>query len=219
MKQIAIGDVHGCLKTLDRLLEKLELTADMHLIFVGDYVDRGPDSKGVIQRLIELREHYTCTFLRGNHESMFLEYLEEGVDEIWSMNGGRETVGSYLNGSEDASYPDDHVEFVQATTYFHETEDYFFVHAGLKPFLTIEENKGQVDPEVFLWERSHLNVDEYAWEKVVVCGHTPVSKPIDHPQLINIDTGCVYRFNPLLGKLTAVILPEREFVIVRNTDW
>ncbi len=53
----------------------------------------------------------------------------------------------------------------------------------------------------------------------MICGHTPVSRPIDHPQLINIDTGCVYRFNPLLGKLTAVLLPEREFVIVRNLDW
>ncbi len=219
MKQIAIGDIHGCLKTLDRLLEKLELTSDMHLVFVGDYVDRGPDSKGVIDRLIELKQYHTCTFLRGNHESMFLEYLEDGIDEIWSMNGGRETVGSYLNDEKEEVFPDDHREFVQATEYYYETDEFFFVHAGLKPFLTIEENIDQVDPEVFLWERSHLNVDEFSWEKTVICGHTPVSKPIDHPQLINIDTGCVYRFNPLLGKLTAVHLPEREFVMVRNLDW
>lgn len=219
MDLIAVGDIHGCLKTLELLLDRLELTEDSHLVFVGDYVDRGPDSKGVIDFLLDVKEDYKCTFLRGNHESMFLDYVDAGLDEIWSMNGGRETLSSYVGGTAGEGFPEDHVSFVRATEFYYDTDEFFFVHAGLKPFMTIQENIENVEPEVFLWERGHLNVDEYAWEKPIVCGHTPVPKPIDRPQLINIDTGCVYRYNPLLGKLTAVRLPEREFVTVRNVDW
>ena len=86
MGMIAIGDIHGCAKTLDGLLRELELMAEDHLIFVGDYIDRGPDSKGVIDRMLVLKEKYSCTFLRGNHEELLLGYLDDGEYYIFAMN-------------------------------------------------------------------------------------------------------------------------------------
>ena len=94
----------------------------------------------------------------------------------------------------------------------------FFVHAGLKPHLTIEENLEQNDEKVFMWEREHLGSESFSWEKTVVCGHTPRPEPINRDKLILIDTGCVYHMQPGMGRLTAVRLPEREFIDVEYAD-
>lgn len=215
MSLIAIGDVHGCAETLDRLLGRLELSADDHLVFVGDYVDRGPDSKGVIDRLLALREEVPCTFLRGNHEAFMLDYLDHGALQAWRSNGGLDTLQSYLNGtSDEVRIPAAHAEFVRATELYYETPGFFFVHAGLRPEFSVEENKQRFGEDVFLWERSHMKAAVLEWEKPVVCGHTPQEKPLNRERLISIDTGCVYHTHPRLGRLTAVRLPEREFVQV-----
>ncbi len=215
MGLIAIGDIHGCPKSLDALLEEIDPSSDDHLLFVGDYIDRGPDSKGVIDRLLDLREEVECTFLRGNHESLMLGYLDSGAFNLWRVNGGVSTLQSYL-GEEDTDFdlPEAHTEFVRNTKLYHETDDFFFVHAGLKPELTIEENLEAHDEKVFLWERGHLEATEFAWEKPVVCGHTPQPEPINREKLLLIDTGCVYHMQPGMGRLTAVRLPEREFIDV-----
>lgn len=221
MSLIAIGDVHGCPATLDALLEKLSPAPDDHLVFVGDYIDRGPDSKQVIDRLLALQEEQPCTFLRGNHEALMLEYLGAEGDEatatralrLWQQNGGGRTLRSYANGRA-AHLPEAHVAFVRGTKRYHETPEFFFVHAGLKPERTIRENVEASDDRVFLWERGHLDVPELAWEKPVVCGHTPQREPISREKLIAIDTGCVYHMHQGLGRLTAVHLPAREFVSV-----
>jgi serine/threonine protein phosphatase 1 len=216
MGLIAIGDIHGCARTLDALIERLAPGPDDHLVFVGDYIDRGPDSKGVIDRLLKLRDESRCTFLRGNHEELFLNYLDQGEFDIWSYNGGTATLDSYAVPGEGFVIPDEHIEFIRETEMYLDTEEFFIVHAGLRPDRTIEENVRLNDPMVFLWERGHLRMDdeELPWEKAVVCGHTPVSEVINRQRLINIDTGCVYYMRPTLGYLTAVRLPEREFVSV-----
>lgn len=211
MGLIAIGDIHGCARTLDHLLEVLTPADSDHLVFVGDYVDRGPDSRGVIQRLLALRERYTCTFLRGNHEAMMLGYLDRGDFDLWRLNGGLETLYSYGGAGRPIDIPEAHVAFLHATELYLETADYFFVHAGLKPQYTIRENLLSFGEDVFLWERSHLAAERVAWEKPVVCGHTPRPEPIDRPHLVGIDTGCVYHRHADLGRLTAVRLPERAF--------
>lgn len=215
MGLIAIGDIHGCPQSLDALLEEIDPTSDDHLLFVGDYIDRGPDSKGVIDRLLDLREEVKCTFLRGNHESLMLGYLDSGAFNLWRVNGGVSTLQSYV-GEDDSDFdiPEAHIEFVRNTKLYHETDDFFFVHAGLKPELTIEENLEEHDEKVFLWERGHLEAEEFAWEKPVVCGHTPQPEPINREKLVLIDTGCVYHMQPGMGRLTAVRLPEREFITV-----
>lgn len=219
MGLIAIGDIHGCAHTLDALLEKLDLAADDHLVFIGDYVDRGPDARGVIDRLLALREEYACTFLRGNHEALMLAYIDHGRFALWRRNGGLDTLRSYRNGTsvpgaQRLDLPEAHVAFIRQTVLYHDTPDFFFVHAGLKPTLSIEENLRRRDEEVFLWERGHLEAPALVWEKPVVCGHTPLEAPLSRERLIAIDTGCVYHTHPHLGRLTAVRLPERRFVTV-----
>jgi len=213
MGLIAIGDIHGCAATLEALLDRLAPTADDHLLFVGDYIDRGPNSKRVIDQLLALREEVPCTFLRGNHEAMMIEYLDAGAFNLWQMNGGVSTLQSYAdNGSGEFVIPDAHADFVRNTKLYHETDDFFFVHAGLKAHLSVQENVERDDEQIFLWERGHLEASSFAWEKTVVCGHTPQPEPINREHLLNIDTGCVYHTRPGMGRLTAVYLPEREFV-------
>lgn len=214
MGLIAIGDVHGCAHSMDALLEDLEPNAEDHLVFVGDYVDRGPNSSGVINRLFDLVGQTRCTFLRGNHEALMLDYLDGGDFDLWRMNGGVETLESYRVGNGNIEIPERHVDFLRETKLFHEEEDFFFVHAGLRPDLTIRENVEMRDERVFLWERAHLHAEAVAWEKPVVCGHTPHPAPVNEEKLIMIDTGCVYHQHPGMGRLTAVRLPEREFISV-----
>ncbi len=216
MGTIAIGDVHGCAETLAALLRRLDPQPDDHLVFVGDYIDRGPDARRVVDVLLELREHHTCTFLRGNHEALLLAYLDgervNGYDasEVWSANGGLQTLGSYLDGGA-VRIPQSHIDFYRSTRLYADHDDFFFVHAGLRPRLTVAENVAAADEEVFLWERSHLKASRLAWEKPVVCGHTPHVEPINRDKLIMIDTGCVYHLHPGMGRLCAVRLPERVF--------
>lgn len=214
MNLIAIGDIHGCAKSLDALLERLAPTRDDHLIFIGDYIDRGPDSKAVIDRLLRLREGQACTFLRGNHEAFMLTYLSGGDYDLWHVNGGISTLNSYVLPDRRVEIPEEHADFVRETKLYYDTEDFFFVHAGLKPRQTIRENVDRYGEDVFLWERSHLRARTLAWEKPVVCGHTPQPAPVNRDLLIAIDTGCVYHMHAQLGRLTAVRLPEREFVSV-----
>ena len=216
MGLIAIGDIHGCALTLDRLLDRLQPNGTDHLVFVGDYIDRGPDSKGVIDRLLDLREHHRCTFLRGNHEAFMLDYLNQIDLDLWYTNGGLATLNSYRRDGH--NIPEAHIDFVRETELFFDTEAFFFVHAGLKPTLGIAHNLERYGEEVFLWERSHLDAPLLAWEKPVVCGHTPRPEPVNQDRLIAIDTGCVYNWHPNLGRLTAVRLPEREFISVPNAE-
>ncbi len=216
MGLIAIGDIHGCAKTLDELLDQVAPTQDDHLVFIGDYIDRGPNSKGVIDRLLELRESVPCTFLRGNHEVFLLNHFDGNRhdDEVWYLNGGRQTMKSYVDGGGNEVFPDTHLTFMRETKLYLDTPDYFFVHAGLQPHLTVRENLEQPSEKVFLWDRSHYSARYLAWEKPVVCGHTPHPEPINHQQLISIDTGCVYYMYPGMGRLCAVRLPERQFYLV-----
>ena len=219
MGLIAIGDIHGCAASLDALLDEINPSDDDHLLFVGDYIDRGPHSKGVIDRLLELRETYECTFLRGNHEALMLDYLDIGAFNLWRVNGGITTMQSYLSdGDSEVIIPEAHEQFVRDTELYYETDDFFFVHAGLKADKSIEENLSEFGEEVFLWERSHIDADELVWEKPVVCGHTPHAEPIDRDKLLMIDTGCVYHEEPGMGTLSAVRLPERTFVSVQYAD-
>jgi serine/threonine protein phosphatase 1 len=214
MGLIAIGDVHGCTQSLNKLLEQLAPAPDDHLVFIGDYVDRGPDSKAVIERLLNLQNTHKCTFLRGNHEAYMLDYLDGYEADAWWVNGGLTTVNNYRSASGAIEFPHDHIEFLRKTVLYLDMPGYFFVHAGLKPNLTVKENMLRFGEEVFLWERSHLQARAVAWEKPVVFGHTPQSDPINRERMICIDTGCVYFTNPKLGRLTAVRLPDRDFISV-----
>jgi serine/threonine protein phosphatase 1 len=220
-RYLAIGDIHGCLDPLQRLIETLNPQRSDTLVFLGDYVDRGPDSKGVIDYLIELNKSFSCVFLLGNHEVLMLDYLA-GLLSItdWERNGGIATLESYTyNG--DLQIPESHIDFLKACLPYYDTPDYFFVHGGIKPFRTIEDNLRKMTKLELVWERSHLdevtlNANDYKWEKTVVCGHTPIPRPIVLEKLIAIDTGCVYNHQSRLGRLTAIALPEKTITQIDN---
>jgi serine/threonine protein phosphatase 1 len=211
-KYVAIGDIHGCARSLEALLDKLSEHNSRKYIFVGDYIDRGPDSKGVVDLLLDFREQQDCVFLRGNHEQMLLDAVDIGELDLWLSNGGRQTLISYQTEGEEFDISKAHLEFYKNTRFFYDTPDYFFVHAGISPSKTISECiEDEEEVKEFLWERSHLNAFETPWEKTLVFGHTPRPFPIQRNKMIGIDTGCVYE-SLGYGKLTAVLLPERAFV-------
>jgi len=197
---------------MEAMLDKLKPYYDRQFVFVGDYIDRGPNSKKVVDRLIEFKSEVDSVFLRGNHEQMLLDARFNGNFSLWMMNGGRRTLQSYGIEGKSVNIPEEHLDFYNSTQLYYETEDYFFVHAGLSPAKTIKESIND-DDEVkeFLWERSHLNASETPWEKTVVFGHTPRPNPLKKDSMLGIDTGCVYD-RVGYGKLTAVALPEEEFI-------
>ncbi len=209
---VAIGDIHGCVRTLKTLWNKLKPYKDATHVFIGDYIDRGPASNEVVEFLLDVRYDRECIFLRGNHEQMLLDALKSDNVENWLYNGGDTTLKSYYNPKSVHDLPASHLEFYKDTRLYYETDDYFFVHAGAPPYQTIEESKNDSESKHFyLWGREHLNAFEVPWEKTVVFGHTPRPYPIRKPKMVGIDTGCVY--DELgYGKLTAVVLPSMNFV-------
>ena len=230
MALYGIGDVHGCARTLAALLDRLAedaggaLGPGDTLVFVGDYVDRGPDSPGVIDQLVELERASEagtgprCVFLRGNHDQMMLDYVDGTSDsELWWANGGRTTLEGYAARG-DLRLPPAHVDFLRRTPLVAQEAGFAFVHAGLDTRQSVADNLAAPNASIALWTREHLAADLSAWEMPVVCGHTPVAEPLDRPRLIGIDTGAVFAGRPGLGRLTAVALPERRFVAVDTVD-
>ncbi len=200
----AVGDIHGCLYALEALLEKIPIRwGEDYLIFLGDYIDRGPDPRRVLETLMDLKETYPGKIipLMGNHEWMFLRYLE-GIDrEIYLMNGGDVTLAQFMKGGV-FEVPAEYVSFLQGLPLFWETERFIFVHAGLKPGKPPSKQK----PEDLLFIRGEFIYSDYDWGKRVIFAHTPFPHPFLAPNKIGIDTGCVYG-----GELTALVLPEVDF--------
>ena len=209
MRIYAVGDIHGHLDKLESLMNKLPLFPDDRLVFLGDYIDRGPDSRGVISLLLQIKEQHNCVFLCGNHEHMMRDYLQgcRVYDrELWILNGGSYCLQSYgivdpVPGS--VVIPSEHTTFLQSLKYYHQEPGFVFVHGGLKPHLPLEKNRWKD----ILWPRSAFYTSRYHWpEGVVVFGHTPFDKPLVESNKIGIDTG-----HAGAGPLTSVRLPELEF--------
>lgn len=218
---IAIGDIHGCAASNEALLHTLdEKFGDKPTyVFLGDYTDRGPDSKKVVEQLIAFEDDHECIFLRGNHDQMLLDAYEKSKWDLWLANGGNTTLGNYDSKPGNFDLPEPHYTFFKNTLLYWETEDYFFVHAGLNPTMTIKENlQDDYERGQFLWQRAHMHARGNRWEKSVVFGHTPVKKPLVRDNMIGIDTGCVYAQRGY-GVLTAVTLPDMEFIEQESLDF
>lgn len=212
---VAIGDIHGCYKTVRSLVEQLSDFYDRTFVFLGDYIDRGPSSKETVQFLIDFSRSVRCVFIRGNHEQMLLESQLSGRHfSRWMQNGGRTTLTSYGQTQMNVRFESSHHHFYRNTKLFFNSGDYVFVHGGFDPDKTLAEQIPADESEMpgdVLWEREHIHADTSMWEKTVVFGHSPMQEPFLAPKKIGIDTGCVYKNLPGFGRLTAVLLPEMKF--------
>lgn len=142
---IAIGDIHGCSKALDAILAAIMPQADDTVVALGDYVDRGPDSKGVIDRLIELGTKCQLIALHGNHEEMMLDVIHNNQPPYrWLQYGGVETLDSYRFAGDMSVIPQEHRDFFASLRDFYETEEFFFVHANYDPDLPLPEQPRQL---------------------------------------------------------------------------
>ena len=203
MRIFAIGDIHGCAEALERLLGRLPVDWGVDLvIFLGDYIDRGPEPRRVVEKVIELRKLYPerVIALRGNHEWMFLRYLRGIEPEVFLFNGGEATLRAYYQEGK-LDIPEEHRTFLEDLPLYYETEDYFFVHAGVRP----ERPLHSQEEEDLLWIREGFYYYPGTFPKKIVFGHTPFPEPLLLPDRLGIDTGCVYG-----GKLTAIELPAEK---------
>ena len=206
----AIGDVHGCSHELQVLLEQLNPRPEDTVVFLGDYIDRGPDSKGVVDLVLGLSGRCEVVALKGNHESMFVDFLESPESAgagLFVLNGGSTTLNSYAGPGGTFEIPENHVAFFYDLKLSYETEDYFFVHAGV-PLKRLDQIDSS-DEYALLWSRQPFLSTDFKWEKLIVHGHTPTLTPEVRDNRINVDTGCVYD-----GQLTAIEFPSRQFYSV-----
>lgn len=172
MKTFAIGDIHGCLPALRALLQAMDPAQDDVIVFLGDYVDRGPDVSGTFEFLMDLAKTHRCIFLRGNHEVM-MKQATMGSDtfDFWHRNGGRETLLSYgitkySNWSDQVIQ--EHWTFMDHSEAYYEDESRIFVHAGVEPSVPISEQT----EEIMFWQKIKDVPQPHISGKTVICGHT-----------------------------------------------
>ncbi|MBI4767088.1 MAG: serine/threonine protein phosphatase [Deltaproteobacteria bacterium] len=210
----AVGDIHGCYFKLDRLMDKIKLNFEKDvLLFLGDYIDRGDQSKEVVEYLVQLKRKQPSTvFLLGNHEQMLQEFLGGEHINQFLVNGGKKTLDSYLGDNRLYSsrdprtiFPPEHLDFFNSLCPHYETEDYIFVHAGLREGIPLESQ----DLFDLLWIREDFYFSKFDFGKTVVFGHTPFQKPFIYKNKIGIDTGAAYG-----NKLTCLELPDMRFTSV-----
>ena len=215
----AVGDVHGRSDLLQRLLAAVDADCKQRpvprpiTVFVGDYIDRGPDSRNVLDLLLRWQQSHEAIFLRGNHETFLPRFLADprSLDE-WRQYGGLETLLSYglrpsINPDRDEQtmlatefaevVPREHLDFLQSLDLTFSCGDFLFVHAGVRPGVPIHE---QTEDDL-LWIRDDFLNWEQPFERFVVHGHTPVDEPDLRLNRINIDTGAY-----ATGRLTCVVI-------------
>lgn len=231
MRNIAISDIHGCRNTFYQLLDKIAFSLSDRLYILGDYVDRGPDSKGVIDLIRQLQKQgYRITCLKGNHEELVLRAANGDFRflEKWLITDGKDTMDSF-GVSSCADIPAAYLQWMDALPYFLEVDNYILVHAGLDfrlddPFSDTRE---------MCWLRNWYENIRYDWlaARVIVHGHTPVDLEtienqfihLKNVQYIDIDAGCVYgdpRYwkQEGLGHLCAFDLSNRILYFQENVD-
>ena len=202
---IAIGDIHGEVEKLNSLIDKLDLQKQDKVIFLGDYIDRGLNSKAVIERILDLSKKIECVFLKGNHEDMLLKTkITQSQDDIehWLLSGGISTYDNY------GDYPaifNTHGKFLDSLKLYHIEQNYMFVHAGINPKKELSEQT----KDDLLWIREEFLDNSHNLPYKIIFGHTPFIEPLILNDKIGIDTGC--------GKekdlpLTAFICDSETFI-------
>ncbi len=227
MRNLAISDIHGCFQTFRKLVEdQIDLQKEDHLYILGDLIDRGPDSKGVIDYILKLqRKGYQLSCLRGNHETMMLNSFGTLSHRfMWLRNGGIQTVESF-NIENLEMIPDDIITFAQDLEYYFEIDDYILVHAGL-------DFKGAGDPlantTAMQWIRDWYDDIDYNWlgKRKIIHGHTPKKKDqiqmmfdtIGEVGVLNIDCGAYKVHKKGKGYLCAFDMTNSKLYFQENVD-
>jgi serine/threonine protein phosphatase 1 len=220
----AVSDIHGCADLLERAFQSIDIDLQHNrakhvlYVFLGDYIDRGLDSRRTLDLLIERARRDTMVFLKGNHEDVLLSFLQDPTRlHDWRQFGGLQTLVSYglrppLNPSASeqldlakafaAALPPDHKSFLERLKPSFSCGDFFFVHAGIRPGVALDEQ----EEEDLLWIRDEFLTSELDIGKFIIHGHTPVREPDLRRYRLNIDTGAY-----ATGRLTLLRLEGAEF--------
>jgi serine/threonine protein phosphatase 1 len=225
MKRFAISDIHGCAKTFEALLQKINFTTNDQLYLLGDFIDRGQHSKGVFDLVFALiSKGYAVHCLRGNHEQMLLDAFDnQEYAEHWTnKSGGQATLQSF-GANSIHQIPDNYLEFIDAMPYYFSLEDYLMVHGGfnfdlLNPLL---------DKDAMLWIRNWYGRINHVWldGRIIIHGHTPRprsiiergSEHLEATPAINIDCGCVYTLDEM-HQLCALDLDAQILIFQPNVE-
>ncbi len=225
MRRIVISDIHGCEQTFRALLKKIKLEKSDLLFLGGDYIDRGPSSKGVLDTIIELREQgYQLRCIKGNHEIMMQTARnDDHLYNQWSYNGGYQTMRSFGVQNINA-ISDKYWKFLEQLNHYIEDDAYIFVHAGLN----FECEDPFEDDHAMLWIRDWYPKIDYSWlgNRTIIHGHTPVTKQeikrglshLDQMRVLNIDCGCFLTVDADRGKLCALDLTNMHLHFQNNID-
>jgi serine/threonine protein phosphatase 1 len=182
----AIGDIHGCSIALRKVLEGVRISPDDTVVTLGDYMNRGPDTRGVVEELLALKRRAHLISLTGNHEQMWLRALDSmEAEEEWKACGGGSTLASYGVRSV-SEIPSEHQAFFRSCVRFHEEEAHFFVHANADPNVGL----GSQEDFTLLWEHLNFAPAAHVSGKTMICGHTPQmnGRPRDFGHAVCVDT-------------------------------
>lgn len=213
-----VGDIHACPQELEDLITACALEREDRLVFLGDYIDRGPGAREVVDFLLDLQADQVCpmTFLKGNHEDMLLDFLGYAghFGESFLVNGGIATLKSYgltegRQGQQAAlHFPSQHLEFFQQLERYVAFGDTLCVHAGVSPIQSLDKQ----DEESLFWIRQEFITHPHSLPYTVLFGHTPQREVLlDLPYKVGLDTGLVYG-----GKLSCLEMTEKKLLQVRK---
>lgn len=219
-RRFVIGDVHGCSSSLRRLVQEvIGLRLEDELYLLGDLIDRGPDTKGVLDFIFELgKKGFGVASVRGNHEEMFLRACDRRSEApLWGLNGGWATLESFrADGPGDV--PPQYRAYLQSLPHYRMLDDFIIVHAGLN----FDPPDPFSDLESMLWTRSPLVDLERTGGRRLICGHTPVTRAdIEaslHSHKIMLDNGCVFGPREGTGSLAALELNSMSLYFQENVD-
>ncbi|MDZ4745966.1 MAG: metallophosphoesterase family protein [bacterium] len=223
MRRFVIGDVHGCVKTLRHMIEeRINWTPDDRLILLGDYVNKGPDSKAVLDYIAKLKSVATGTdnliTLRGNHDDII---IRKYINPMWSRGKDKPGIAATLrsfNVGRVADIPRAYIEQLDELKLLHQEHDFICVHASFNT----SDNSPFTNYESMLWDRTEdVDLTVTAGRRVI-CGHTPqteseIRKRLEHGKII-LDGGCVYVHRPHMGNLVAMNLDTYDLVVQKNIE-
>lgn len=221
MSRFAIGDIHGCSATFEAILNEINLQRSDTLYLLGDYIDRGPNGKGVLDGVLKLlAEGYDLQPLRGNHEQLLLDALDDQETlKIWKGNGGYATLREFGVGHP-RDLPERYLNFLKSLEFMHLLDDYVLVHAGVD--FRKSDPIRQTDPADLLWARDFRCDPGALGGRALVTGHTLASLSEIRQSLvtchIKLDNGCYSKGQLGYGALVALDLDTRALVVVANCD-